>query len=197
MTSNRHLVIFVALVVIILLVGCSPAPQSAATLAPPAVDLVAATSTPAAQTDSATPTQETLDGAASSQTVAAACAKLNLNDVTGETLLATIPDFSNRMVREFEEYRPYVSIQQFRREIGKYVDANQVAEYELYVYVPLVPNDADADTLKQLPGVDDTIAATLIAGRPYASNQAFLDALGQLVDAQQLADASCYLEASV
>lgn len=71
------------------------------------------------------------------------------------------------------------------------------SEYELYVYVPLVPNDADADTLKQLPGVDDTVAATLVAGRPYASNQTFLDALGQLVDAQQLEDAACYLEASV
>jgi DNA uptake protein ComE-like DNA-binding protein len=196
MTHNRQLAVFAALVVLILLVGCSPATQSAATLAPTAVDRVVATSTPSTQTESATPTQETVDGAASSQTVAATCVKLNLNDVTGEALLATIPNFSNRMVREFQEYRPYVSIQQFRREIGKYVEANQVAEYEQYVYVPVVPNDADADTLMQLPGVDDAIAATLIAGRPYVSSQAFLQALGTVVDRQQLADASCYLAAS-
>ncbi len=56
--------------------------------------------------------------------------------MTGDELLATIPNFGDRMVREFGEYRPYVSIQQFRKEIGKYVDAAQVAEYEKYVYVP-------------------------------------------------------------
>ena len=50
--------------------------------------------------------------------------------MTREQLLETIPDFGNRMVREFFEYQPYVSIQQFRREIGKYVDDEQVASYE-------------------------------------------------------------------
>ena len=54
-------------------------------------------------------------------------AKLNLNTVTGDELLGTIPGFGNRMVREFQEYRPYISIQQFRQEIGKYVDAKEVA----------------------------------------------------------------------
>ena len=46
--------------------------------------------------------------------------KLNLNTATREQFL-TIPGVGDRMVREFEEYRPYASIQQFRREIGKYV----------------------------------------------------------------------------
>ena len=45
--------------------------------------------------------------------------KLNLNTATGDDYLKAIPGFSSRMVREFLEYRPYVSIQQFRREIGK------------------------------------------------------------------------------
>src|SRR5690349_10714428 len=70
-------------------------------------------------------------------------AKLNLNTVSGDELLATIPNFPNRMVREFQEYRPYISIQQFRQEIGKYVDDAQVAEYEKYVYVPIAINDSD------------------------------------------------------
>jgi len=60
--------------------------------------------------------------------------------------------FGNRMVREFLEYRPYISIQQFRREIGKYVEEAQVAEYEQYVYVPVNVNESDAATLQQLPG---------------------------------------------
>jgi hypothetical protein len=45
-------------------------------------------------------------------------AKLNLNAVTEDQLLSTIPNFSTRMVRESMEYRPYISIQQFRKEIG-------------------------------------------------------------------------------
>ena len=109
--------------------------------------------------------------------------------------MSTIPNFSSRMVREFFEYRPYVSIQQFRREIGKYVDEAQVTEWEQYVYVPVDANNADVATLKQLPGVDDTLAASLIAGRPYASDQAFLSALGSSVTAEQASEAACYLAA--
>ena len=39
------------------------------------------------------------------------------------------------MVHEFEEYRPYTSIEQFQREIGKYVDEDEVARLERYVYI--------------------------------------------------------------
>jgi DNA uptake protein ComE-like DNA-binding protein len=127
---------------------------------------------------------------------AGVCAKLNLNELTEDALLTTIPGFSSRMVREFLEYRPYASIQQFRREIGKYVDASTVAEYEKYVFVPVDPNASDADTLMQLPGVDATIAAALTEGRPYASDEAFLQSLATHVSEPQLADAHCYLGAS-
>lgn len=126
--------------------------------------------------------------------VTAAMTKLNLNTVTSEELLATIPDFGNRMVREFEEYRPYISIQQFRREIGKYVDEAQVADYEQYVYVPIKVNEADAETLKQLPGVDDAIAESLIAARPYESNAAFLEALSASISVDDASVAEAYLE---
>jgi len=107
--------------------------------------------------------------------------------------MATIPNFSGRMVREFFEYRPYVSIQQFRKEIGKYVDAQQVAAYEQYVYVPVDVNQADAATLQQLPGVDATIADALIAGRPYASSQAFLEKLAGSISAADAQQAAAYL----
>jgi hypothetical protein len=123
----------------------------------------------------------------------AACTKLDLNNLTEDQLMSTIPNFSSRMVREFFEYRPYVSIQQFRREIGKYVDEAQVAEYEQYVYVPVSPNDSDADTLMQIDSLDEALANTLIQGRPYVDNQAFLDALAQSLTADQLAAAACYL----
>ena len=57
---------------------------------------------------------------------------LNLNSALGEALM-TIPGMTNRMVHEFEEYRPYTSMEQFRREIGKYVDGKEVARLESYV----------------------------------------------------------------
>jgi DNA uptake protein ComE-like DNA-binding protein len=134
-------------------------------------------------------------GAGGSAPGAAQPAKLNLNTATREQLL-TIPNVGDRMVREFMEYRPYRSILQFRREIGKYVSQEQVAEYEKYVFVPVDPNEADVETLRQLPGVDAAVAAQLIAGRPYASAQDFLARLAQYVSPEQAAAARAYLVTS-
>jgi len=120
-------------------------------------------------------------------------AKLNLNTVTGDQLTATIPGFPKRMIREFQEYRPYVSIQQFRREIGKYVGDAQVAEYEKYVYVPISFNDSDAETLQQIPGLDSTEAEALIAARPFASADDFLTKLSEYISADELTTAKSYL----
>jgi DNA uptake protein ComE-like DNA-binding protein len=178
------------------ILGISACASPAATPAQPATS---ATAAPAAKPTSVAPasaasspaTQASPVAAASPAAVASpaaaspadqAIAKLNLNTATAEQF-RTIPGVGDRMVREFDEYRPYTSIQQFRREIGKYVSQEQVAAYEQYVYVPVDPNNADAETLRQLPGVDASIAAQLIAGRPYASTEAFLARLGQLVSA--------------
>ncbi|HEV2145824.1 MAG TPA: hypothetical protein VGR37_00250, partial [Longimicrobiaceae bacterium] len=59
---------------------------------------------------------------------------LDLNTASGEEILL-IPGVGNRMRHEFEEYRPYRSIEQFRREIGKYVDDAEVARLERYVAI--------------------------------------------------------------
>jgi hypothetical protein len=55
-----------------------------------------------------------------------------LSDITDEDILS-IPGTGERTLREFKEYRPYTSIEQFRREIGKYVDQKEVARLERYV----------------------------------------------------------------
>jgi DNA uptake protein ComE-like DNA-binding protein len=123
----------------------------------------------------------------------AAQAKLDVNTASESDLLKTIPGFGKRMAHEFEEYRPYKSVQQFRREIGKYVDAKQIAEYEKYVYVPISVNDADAPTLQQIPGLDATEAQALINARPFASNDAFLSKLAGSVSEAELAVAKTYL----
>jgi hypothetical protein len=41
------------------------------------------------------------------------------------------------MVREFKEYRPWKNEAQFQKEIGKYVDAKEVAR--LWRYVTIAP----------------------------------------------------------
>ncbi|MCB0163673.1 MAG: hypothetical protein KDI79_05575 [Anaerolineae bacterium] len=141
------------------------------------------------------PTEEVMAAEPTAEVVAEVMVntKLNLNQATGDDYLAAIPNFSNRMVREFLEYRPYISIQQFRREIGKYVDEAQVAEYEQYVYVPVDVDESDAATLQQIPGVDETIANELMAARPYGSNEAFLTKLAEYLPAPEVAAAGGYL----
>ena len=59
---------------------------------------------------------------------------IDLNTATDEEILL-IPGIGPRMLREFKEYRPYNSIERFRREIGKYVDDAEVARLEKYVVV--------------------------------------------------------------
>ena len=125
---------------------------------------------------------------------AAAPARLNLNSATAAQLGA-IPGMTPKMVHEFEEYRPYVSIAQFRKEMGKYVDAPQVAAWEPYVYVPIDINGADAATLQQIEGLTEAGAQALIAGRPYANAEAFATALGAQVSPDQAAKAKPLLSA--
>ena len=59
---------------------------------------------------------------------------INLNTASDQEILL-IPGIGNRMLHEFKEYRPYTSIEQFRREIGKYVDDAEVARLEKYVSI--------------------------------------------------------------
>lgn len=58
--------------------------------------------------------------------------KIDLNKASRDEILL-IPGMTTRMAREFEEYRPYKNIEQFRKEIGKYVDAKEVARLESFV----------------------------------------------------------------
>jgi DNA uptake protein ComE-like DNA-binding protein len=59
---------------------------------------------------------------------------INLNTASDADIL-TIPGVGAKMLHEFKEYRPYTDIERFRREIGKYVNAKEVARLERYVAV--------------------------------------------------------------
>lgn len=102
--------------------------------------------------------------------------KLDLNTTSKEEFM-TIPGVGERMAHEFEEYRPYTSIVEFRREMAKYVDAETIAGYEEHVYVPIDINASDAETVAQILGMDLEQAQTLIERRPYADEAAFTAAI--------------------
>ncbi len=57
---------------------------------------------------------------------------INLNTASEEDI-ALIPGMTDRMIHEFEEYRPYEDMAEFDREIGKYVDEAEVARLRQYV----------------------------------------------------------------
>ena len=54
---------------------------------------------------------------------------INLNATSAAEILL-VPGVGDRMAHEFEEYRPYRALAEFRREIGKYVDDDEVARFE-------------------------------------------------------------------
>ena len=60
---------------------------------------------------------------------------LDLNTAS-EADFMTIPGVGKRMAHELEEYRPWKSRQQFEKEIGKYVDAREVARLWRFVTIP-------------------------------------------------------------
>jgi DNA uptake protein ComE-like DNA-binding protein len=82
----------------------------------------------------ATTTASTTASTTATDTSGAAIVPININTATDAEILR-IPGVGPRMLREFKEYRPYTSIAQFRREIGKYVDKAEVARLEKYIVI--------------------------------------------------------------
>jgi protocatechuate 3,4-dioxygenase beta subunit len=154
-------------------------------------DIVLSTEAPAYYPDLSNQTEPAQESAVP---VAVLNPKINLNNMTGDALQSTIPEFGQRMVREFFEYQPYISIQQFRREIGKYVSDAQIADYEQYVFVPIDVDASDGATLMQVPGIDESLADTLIEARPYGLHDQFLEKLGEFLTQDQVNVARTYLK---
>ena len=63
---------------------------------------------------------------------------IELNTAT-EAAIKDLPGVGERMAHEFLEYRPYANLQQFRKEIGKYVDEKELARLERLVYLDPAP----------------------------------------------------------
>ena len=99
-----------------------------------------------------------------------------------------IPGAGPRMLREFKEYRPWTSFEQFNREIGKYVRSTpgEVERLEQYMFIPI-----DLNTF-----ADSTMATFASIGvgtprwirefkeyRPWKSQEQFTREIGKYVRA--------------
>jgi DNA uptake protein ComE-like DNA-binding protein len=117
---------------------------------------------------------------------------LNLNTATREEILL-IPGLGNRMLREFLEYRPYKTMAQFRKEIGKYVNAQEVARLEQYVFVPINLNTASDEDILSIPGLGQRMLREFKEYRPYKTIEQFRKEIGKYVNAKEVARLERYV----
>jgi DNA uptake protein ComE-like DNA-binding protein len=106
---------------------------------------------------------------------------VNLNTASEQEILL-IPGLGRRMLHEFQEYRPYKALAQFRREIGKYVDDKEVARLEQYVFVPINLNTASDEDILSIPGLGPRLLHEFKEYRPYKSIEQFRREIGKYVD---------------
>ena len=118
---------------------------------------------------------------------------IDLNDATDEEILL-IPGVGARMLHEFEEYRPYRAMAEFRREIGKYVDDDELARLAQYVYVRIDLNTASEEAILSIPGVGARMLHEFEEYRPYRAMAEFRREIGKYVDDDELERLARYVE---
>ena len=117
---------------------------------------------------------------------------INLNSAS-DAKMQLVPGVDQRMAHEFDEYRPYQSLAQWRREIGKYVDDDELARLEQYVFVPLELNRASEADFLTIPGVGQRMAHEFEEYRPYQSMAQWRREIGKYVDDDELARLERYV----
>ncbi len=133
-----------------------------------------------------------LDEAARAEVYGHVFRQINLNSASREEIMV-IPGMSSRMAHEFEEYRPYTSLDQFRREMGKYVDDAEVARLEQYVFIPMNLNDAPLTDFETIPGMTPKMVHEFEEYRPYQSMEQFRREIGKYVDEDEVARLESYV----
>lgn len=109
---------------------------------------------------------------------------INLNTATPDEILL-VPGAGKRMVREFDEYRPWKTYAQFDREIGKYVGADGAAKLAQYTFIPVRLNSAtDADILT-IPGAGPRMVREFKEYRPWKTREQFMKEIGKYVGAKE------------
>lgn len=110
---------------------------------------------------------------------------INLNTATAAEIML-VPGAGKRMAHEFEEYRPWKSYAQFEKEIGKYVDAKEVARLAQYTFIPLNLNTATEADFMTIPGAGKRFAHEFQEYRPWKSQVQFEKEIGKYVDAKEV-----------
>ncbi|MEM1190556.1 MAG: hypothetical protein AAGA95_19985 [Pseudomonadota bacterium] len=118
--------------------------------------------------------------------------QIDLNSASDDVIML-IPGMSKRMAHEFEEYRPYTSLEQFRREIGKYVDEDEVARLEQYVFIPMDLNTSSEEAFMTIPGMSKRMTHEFEEYRPYTSMEQFRREIGKYVDEDEVARLESYV----
>ena len=118
--------------------------------------------------------------------------QINLNTASQEEILM-IPGVGNRMPREFREYRPYKTMAQFRKEIGRSVDVKEVARLEQYVFVPVGLNGASDEDILSIPGTGKRMLREFKEYRPYTNLEQFRKEIGKYVDKKEVARLERYV----
>ena len=110
---------------------------------------------------------------------------INLNTATPEEILL-VPGAGKRMAREFAEYRPWKSWAQFDKEIGKYVDAKEVARLAQYAFIPVNLNTATDEDVMSIPGAGRRMVREFKEYRPWKTQAQFEKEIGKYVDAKEV-----------
>jgi DNA uptake protein ComE-like DNA-binding protein len=118
--------------------------------------------------------------------------QINLNTATEEEILM-IPGTGKRMLREFLEYRPYKTLGQFQKEIGKYVNDKELARLEQYVFVPINLNAGSDEDILSIPGTGKRMLREFKEYRPYTNIEQFRKEIGKYVDKKEVARLERYV----
>ena len=109
---------------------------------------------------------------------------INLNTASREEILL-IPGVGTDAC-EFLEYRPYKTLAQFRKEIGKYVNEQELARLEQYVFVPINLNTASDEDILSIPGSGRRVLREFKEYRPYKNIEQFRREMGKYWNAKEV-----------
>ena len=119
---------------------------------------------------------------------------VNLN-LSPRAEILLIPRAGPRMAHEFDEYKPYTGgYAQFRREIGKYVNEQEVAHLELYTFIPIDLNTASDSAILSIPGVGARMLHEFKEYRPYPNIEKFRREIGKYVNEKEVARLERYVQ---
>ncbi len=118
---------------------------------------------------------------------------VNLNLAPRDEILL-IPRAGPRMAREFDEYKPYTGgYAQFRREIAKYVNEQELAHLEQYTFIPIELNTASDSAILSIPGAGPRVLREFKEYRPYPNIEKFRREMAKYWNAKEVARLERYV----